>query len=496
MSVNILELLKQHLSGDVVSNLASLIGESPKNTESAIQSALPSLLAGLVSKSSDSSALGTLFNLLTSGDHDGGLLSNLGALTRGGDETTKLIANGGSLLSSIFGDKAGGIIDLIANVSGIGNKSSSSLLGFLSPVVMGLIGKTLKTQNLGSIAGLTSLLKDQESFIKNLLPAGLGNLLPAGALGLAAGSGESAFDKAVNTLDADTNVNKPDIVDSLSGAFDKISDKVEDVAEDTLSAAKNAVEDIGETASKYGSQVVDEGREFAQSAADAFEEGGSKWLPWLLVLAALALLWGLIKSCSTTEPTDTTATKEPTEAPAVATPAPVVTPPPAAPAPAVTPPPAAPAVDSTVYEKGLSTGYMIKSAKDGLESKLVTFIESSDPISKDLWFTMDGIQFDTAKATIRKESQPQIDNIAEIMKAFPKVKIKIGGYTDNTGKAAGNLKLSKNRANAVKTALVKKGTAAARIEAEGYGSEHPVASNDTPEGRQQNRRIDVRVTEK
>lgn len=138
----------------------------------------------------------------------------------------------------------------------------------------------------------------------------------------------------------------------------------------------------------------------------------------------------------------------------------------------------------------------MKAAKDGFVSKLVTFIESQDPISKDLWFTMDGIQFDTNKATIRKESAEQIEHIAEVLKAFPKVKIKIGGYTDNTGKAAANKKLSANRANAVKKAVLAKDIKGDRIEAEGYGSDHPVASNDTPEGRQKNRRIDVRVLEK
>ncbi len=503
MSVNLLELLKDHLSGDVVSNLAALIGESPKNTDSALQNALPSLLAGLVSKSSDSNALGSLFNLITNDNHDGSLLSNLGALTRGGEETDKLISAGGQLLTTIFGDSASGVTDLISNASGVSSKSSSTLLGFLSPVVMGLIGKTLKLENLGSIAGLTSLLKDQEGFIKNLLPAGLGNLLQGGIFGLAAatstpGQEESDFDKVVSTLDVEDIVAVNEPANPMADALDKFADKAGNVAEDTLSAAKDVVGDIGETASKYGAEVIDEGKEFAQSAANAFEEGGSKWLPWLLVLAALALLWGLVKSCSTTEPTtETLAVKEPVQAPAAATPQPSVTPVPAT----ATPEPAkvetpAPAEESSAFEKNLSTGYVIKAAKDGIESKLVNFIESSDPVSEDLWFTMDGIQFDTAKATIRKESTTQINNIAEILKAYPKVKIKVGGYTDNTGKAASNLKLSKNRASAVKKALVAKGTAAGRIDAEGYGSEHPVATNDTDEGKQQNRRIDIRVTEK
>jgi len=94
------------------------------------------------------------------------------------------------------------------------------------------------------------------------------------------------------------------------------------------------------------------------------------------------------------------------------------------------------------------------------------------------------------------KSGEQINNIAEIMKGYPKVKIKLGGYTDNTGNEAKNMTLSQNRADAVKAALVDKGIAADRIVTEGYGIQHPVASNDTPEGRAQNRRIALRVDTK
>jgi K(+)-stimulated pyrophosphate-energized sodium pump len=86
--------------------------------------------------------------------------------------------------------------------------------------------------------------------------------------------------------------------------------------------------------------------------------------------------------------------------------------------------------------------------------------------------------------------------VADILKAFPAVAIKLGGYTDNTGNADNNLKLSVDRAKSVMQSLVAKGVEASRIESEGYGDQHPVASNDTEEGRNQNRRISIRVTEK
>ena len=74
--------------------------------------------------------------------------------------------------------------------------------------------------------------------------------------------------------------------------------------------------------------------------------------------------------------------------------------------------------------------------------------------------------------------------------------IKLGGYTDNTGSAALNQKLSAERAASVKNELVTLGVDGGRIETEGYGQENPVASNETEEGRAQNRRISIRVTKK
>jgi outer membrane protein OmpA-like peptidoglycan-associated protein len=503
MSNNLLELLKEYLSGDVVSNIAMLMGESPQNTESALHAALPSVLSGLVSQSSDTNNVSKLFNLLNQGDHDGGILSNLGALSRGGDETNTLLSDGASLLSTLFGDKTAAISDVISSASGISKTSSTSLLGFVTPVILGLIGKNLRINNNENTTGLLGLLTAQSSFIKDFIPAGLSDILAG-----------SSFTQTLDSVTTGNILDKAsDMLDSASSAVSSgtsaiteelvnIGDEIEETAEETLASAKHIAEEIGESASEMATHIAEESKEFAHSAMGAIEEGtegGSKFLPWFLIAAALALAWGLLKSCSTPEtpPADATSTT-----------APAVTPPPVAEPAVVTPPPAPAAPEpakvvepeadkaSDAFEKKLASGYVIKSAKDGLESKLVGFIEGSDPIKDDLWFTMDGITFDTSKATIKSESTVQINQIAEILKAYPKVKIKIGGYTDNTGKASANKTLSDNRANAVKKALTEKDLKADRIEAEGYGSDHPVASNDTAEGRQQNRRIDVRVIEK
>jgi K(+)-stimulated pyrophosphate-energized sodium pump len=151
----------------------------------------------------------------------------------------------------------------------------------------------------------------------------------------------------------------------------------------------------------------------------------------------------------------------------------------------------------TPTDLSLDGGVSLKGVDiDGIEANLLNFIKSDKVVDKETWFDFDRLVFETGSATLKPESQEQLKNIAEILKANPNVNIKLGGYTDNTGNAASNLKLSGDRAQSVKKELTGLGIDSNRLEAEGYGQEHPVASNDTEERRAQNRRISVRVTKK
>ncbi len=120
--------------------------------------------------------------------------------------------------------------------------------------------------------------------------------------------------------------------------------------------------------------------------------------------------------------------------------------------------------------------------------------DTSLPIGDDTWFNFDRLLFETDSASLKSESREQIAVVAEILKAYPSVRVKIGGYTDSTGDAAHNVELSRARANSVRSELVALGIGGERIEGEGYGQQYPVASNDTEAGRAQNRRIALRVT--
>jgi outer membrane protein OmpA-like peptidoglycan-associated protein len=133
----------------------------------------------------------------------------------------------------------------------------------------------------------------------------------------------------------------------------------------------------------------------------------------------------------------------------------------------------------------------------GMESRLLAFIQdptqSADQVK---WFDFDRLLFNTDSAQLRPESQEQLRNIAMILKAYPNVHVKVGGYTDNTGDAQYNLRLSQDRADNVVAELVSLGIASDRLEAQGYGEQYPVADNGSPEGRAKNRRISMRVTQK
>ena len=133
----------------------------------------------------------------------------------------------------------------------------------------------------------------------------------------------------------------------------------------------------------------------------------------------------------------------------------------------------------------------------GVEARLVSYLnDSSAPVSDSTWFDFDRLLFDTGRATLQPASQEQLTNIADILKAYPQVKIRIGGYTDNTGDPAANLQLSQQRADNVMAELTRLGVDPSRMNAKGYGDENPVADNSTEDGRQKNRRISLRVIEK
>lgn len=103
------------------------------------------------------------------------------------------------------------------------------------------------------------------------------------------------------------------------------------------------------------------------------------------------------------------------------------------------------------------------------------------------------LEFETAKAIIRERSLPYLDTLAQLLIDNPTYKLKISGHTDNQGKLEYNMKLSKDRAEAVRNYLVSRGVSADRFIVEYFGPLRPIASNATPQGRARNRRVEMKV---
>lgn len=155
-----------------------------------------------------------------------------------------------------------------------------------------------------------------------------------------------------------------------------------------------------------------------------------------------------------------------------------------------------------VYETGNLQKVKLKGGKTielGETSQLYQLYNAVNQKDKSIldpnkWYTIENLYFETGSSDLKAGNEIQLNNIAEILNAYPDLKIKLGGYTDNSGNEESNQKLSNLRTQTAKLKLLELGISADRIEAEGYGSQHPVCeANDTDECKAKNRRIDVRV---
>ncbi|WP_343763533.1 OmpA family protein [Gangjinia marincola] len=115
------------------------------------------------------------------------------------------------------------------------------------------------------------------------------------------------------------------------------------------------------------------------------------------------------------------------------------------------------------------------------------------PIEKGETFRMNNIFFETAKYELLSESYPELDRLVTFLTKQKEVSIEISGHTDDVGNGEYNLELSQNRAQAVVNYLVEKGIDTSRIIARGYGEAKPVTTNDTEEGKQENRRVEFTI---
>ncbi|HCN52076.1 MAG TPA: flagellar motor protein MotB [Chryseobacterium sp.] len=417
MSLNVIDLIKGQLGPALVSQAASQFGESESGISKAIGGLLPAVVGGLANNADNPGVVDAITKASSSG-----ILGNL----LGGSSNNSIIT---TLLSSIFGDKVGGLVNSIASFSGISNNSAGSLLNLVTGATVGTVGKYAADNNLGA-SGISSLLNDQKGIISSLLPAGLS----LASFGLGA---ENWFGQAKETVSSVTSTAKDNIAEGVATARENVSEGAREIREQFENNNNN-------------------------------QGGGSIWkwlLPLLLVIAAGYFLW---KQCEKKQTTTTTTTSDSTKAGSGTDTASVSG------TATATPAPATAKTDENIDLNGV----MLKGYKGGMEDQMIAFLKSGgyknaadDSALKDKWYDFDHVNFKIGKANeLEAGSQGQLDNLVAILKAFPDAKVKIGGYTDKTGDEAKNLKLSKERAEYIKAALAKAGVGAQVLEADGYGS--------------------------
>jgi outer membrane protein OmpA-like peptidoglycan-associated protein len=140
----------------------------------------------------------------------------------------------------------------------------------------------------------------------------------------------------------------------------------------------------------------------------------------------------------------------------------------------------------------------LQKERDALAARLGGALEkvaSTTKTARGMVVNLEGISFDTGKATLKPDTRVTVGKLAGILLMIPDLNIRIEGYTDSTGQAATNMKLSAERAKNVFGLLREQGIDEARMAYEGYGAENPIAANDTAEGRAKNRRVEIIVAE-
>lgn len=489
MSTSTLDLLSGLLTPDLLRTAAKATGETDSGIAKALGAAFPAILGQMVQGANNSTLMGNIVemaknpavgSLLGSG---GGILSTVGSLlTLGAAGSSPLTSIATGMLSALFGNKIGDVTRTIGSLAGLKHAGSAgSLLGLAGPLVLAALGSKLGNGLTGT--ALAVLLGQEKNSIMKAIPAPMSSVL-----GLMGGGAAAA-------------------VGATPAAMTKAAPAAAPVAAAVYDDEPRGGSFLGSIIGLVITGAVIAGLVFGISQCRRATETA--------VVPAAAP-----KVAEAPKPAPAPAAKvaeAPKPAPAAPAPAkPVEAPKPAAaaapaPAPAVAAPaPAAPAPaaaakvasllaglkpgDGGLMSLALPTGKTIQMAEKGVESALISFLEdASKPIDKGTWFDFDRLSFKTASSELTPESRSQVEAVAEIMKAFPTSEIKIGGYTDNVGNPENNLKLSDSRAKSVATELVALGIAATRLDAEGYGEQHAVADNATPEGRAKNRRTALSV---
>jgi outer membrane protein OmpA-like peptidoglycan-associated protein len=416
----------------VIHKLSSGLGESAGNTRKALEAMIPTILAGAASEASTPSGAARLFEMAKEAvgtDMIGNLAHHLG-----GTAMEHMERSGQDILSTLFGDKVEALVNWLVRFAGIKSASASSLMAVVSSLVMNLLGKQI-TQHGLSASGLGSLLAGQSGWLSKLLPAKVAEIPGFSALVDYAGQAGAA---------------------------------VHGAARQGEEAVRGAAHEVG----RAGDRLVEGARPWA-----------SALVPLCVLGLAVAALPFMMRGCGTGGPAVV-------KAPDIRGPEARV--------PEVRTPDVKDAgIRGASYDTDLAklakiklpNGVNLEFPEGSFLNDVYKYLVDTAGV-KSRSFVFEKLNFDGPAIKMAPETETYVKALSTLVKAFPGVQLRIEGHTDDAGDAAENRRLSLERANAVKELLVKAGLPADRITTEGFGSEKPMAPNDTPENRAKNRRIE------
>jgi OmpA-OmpF porin, OOP family len=430
---NLADIARQSMTNEVVNRLSEIVGETPGSVWKALEAMIPTVLASMTSQASTPVGASRVFDLVEGAVH-GGVDRHLG---EGNLEAMGQQSAG--LLSTLFGDKLAGLLNWLARFAGIKESSAASLLNVASSLVMNTVGRTIQQKRLDA-SQLAGVLSSQTRSLSRQLPSGIGDLPGMRAL-----------------------------VD--------LGDRAEEVTRATTAAGRR----VGATAERAFRETVREGSPLL-----------SALVPLALLLLAIPLLGWFIRGAAKNVQPDTARTVRPESVEPLVTEAPAVrlseaNRPEAPASPKLTP------TTFNVSDLRLPDGVTLQLPDSSFLTAIYRYLSDTNSTSGRA-FVFDGLDFDDTKIRVRPEVETAVTNLTKLIRAFPSVTLRIEGHTDPSGDPVADQKRSLARADALKDMLVKAGVPGSRLTTAGIGSEHPVSTNDTADGRAKNRRIGLSLS--
>ncbi|NOK34579.1 OmpA family protein [Corallococcus exercitus] len=551
MAFNLIEAVgSQFMQKGLLQKISGSLGEDPQATTKALPGTIAAVAAGVVDQGGNEAGAHRLLSKLNEGGFTGPDAPSRAVDSGGvGEGLLDEEERGKGMLSGIFGNKLGAVTEGITRFGGMRNPGSATrLLSLAAPMLMGVLGRQVRDQRMGS-SGLMQLLNGQRNNIAAALPAGLGGILGFG------------------------------------GARHVVPEVIEPHREVSQVREAGPVREAHTVRETTPRQTYNRQPERKKSIAG--------WAVPLALLALVVLAWGALRGRRNERaraPQVTRTTTQPDQN-RVAQPAPATQPTPPATGGAGTvgnegtggsgtqPVGSANvaqdagtggsgAVESSSMAQDAGTGgsgavenssmaqdagtggsgavgsESSNMAQDagtggsgavGSESSNMAQdagtggsgmaqdagtggsgtqegeatggsgqekMRVSDPSSlreaiespsAAQGFVLEGVEFRTGSSQITSKSKSMVDELGNVLKQQTGTRVRIKGYTDSTGNADANRQLSETRAESVRRELVRDGIPQDRIEVSGEGDADPIASNDTPQGRVQNRRIEVQV---